>query len=185
VSPKGALAGIPLEVLGEAWWTWYFSADPASDKLDSARTHCHDQFPNSPVVFLAGSSGEAGLVQRTCRVGAGKPIFLPIITVMSPVMGGDAQACRRVAAEHKRLNDVVPKMEVEVDGLPVADMDKRRVFGYDCTPRPGGLVFDGYWLALKPLTPGTHRIRYKARYNSMFHALGQLGQDIQYDITVR
>ena len=43
---------------------------------------------------------------------------------------------------------------------------------------------DGYWMMLKPLKEGTHKIKFRAEYNDPGHAFGRMVQDIEYDINI-
>lgn len=194
VPPGEPILGVEQAVLGDAWWRWYFGYAPGADDLDSPEVSCHAQGvergpfidPNLPVDFLAGSGGR-GAVRRVCSLEAGRHLFFPILTTMSYPENPTEAQCAEAQATEAALNDVVPFMEVLLNGAPVADMALRRVHSNGCTPLTPwhGMVLDGWWVGLKPLPPGTHTVQFKAYYDNDEHPLGHLSQDVKYTITIR
>lgn len=194
VPPGEPVLEHPQVALGDGWWRWYFSYTPGADALDSSDVSCHAQGtpkgpfidPTLPVDFLAGSGGQ-GAVRRTCSLEVGRHLFFPILTTMKYTDTPTKDVCRDLQEEEASLNQVVPFMEVRVNGVAVPDMALRRVHSEGCTPLSPehGMVLDGYWLALKPLPVGEHTIEFKAHYDNDEHPLGHLSQDVKYHITIR
>jgi len=194
VPPGAAVLGHDQALLGDSWWRWYFEYAPGSDDLDSPDISCHAQGqprgpfvqPEVPVDFLAGSGGR-GMVERTCSLQEGRHLFLPILTTMVAVAEPSDEQCAFYGQREDRLNAQVPEMEVRINGVLVPDMAQRRVSQHECTmlSPEHGLVFDGFWLALKPLPKGEHTIEFFARYDDDEHPLGRLRQDVRYHLTVR
>lgn len=142
--------------------------------------------PSVPITYLAGSSSNSA-VERTCSIEKGHYVFMPILTTMRILQEPDEERCQVAAEAESRLNDRTPAMDVKVDGVPVLDMATRRVFQHRCavlTPEQR-MVFDGYWLTLKPLTPGKHTIEFVAAYDDDEHPLGHMRQVVRYNLTVR
>ena len=44
---------------------------------------------------------------------------------------------------------------------------------------------DGFWIMLKPLSKGTHSLKFHAMYNREDGAYGKMAQDIEYELIVK
>src|SRR5262249_41628433 len=145
---------------------------------------------SGPVWFLAGNFG--GEVTRKCSVPAGKAIFFPVVNQGqgAPADKANEEFLRALA---KAVMDTAHDLEVIVDGKPLKDVMSYRVqsplFTFNAPEKeadaviPTGTgkqktVVDGYWVMLKPLTPGEHVVRFKGKVKRTRFSL-----DVTYKLT--
>lgn len=151
----------------------------------------HDEADNSihdaegPVTFLFGSLG--GKVKRTIRIPEEKGIFFPVLNYMAtypcpysgfkPAPGQSLNDFLQHAA-----SDIVNQgtnMTVTLDGMRLTDLHPYHmttdIFYIQALPElicldncvTGELqpvLADGYWVMLRPLSPGKHVLNYKGSY---------------------
>ena len=152
--------------------------------------HCGEG-QSGEVWFLPGSFGP--FIDRTCRIPSGKALLLPLPNAiagagvgdcLSPGWGnpGPCDNLKALYAVAAALVDPVTKLRVTIDNVPVRDLSAYRFqsdkFTYSLPSDnilaflfgaaiPAGkykpAVSDGYWLMLKPLTPGKHTIHVRVR----------------------
>lgn len=152
------------------WWNWAFSTPKRNNPVydDSGQNaHVNQQ---GPVWFLAGTFGENKIVRRTCTIPHGKSILFPVINyeinkIEKPSLKSKLDLINDVIED---INDIVKK-DVFIDGMltPVhrvrSDPPTFRLKiaeGLDDDIR-GGVIeaaADGYWVFLKRLSSGEHRI---------------------------
>lgn len=186
VKPGQEFAGRSYNELVSKWTNWLaaepFATNPA---LDPDGRFC-DLNQQGSVWFLASTFG--GVVDRTCEIPADKAIFLSLGGVFlsfGPEFPAADDACLQMATALERVrcdvNNDVPmapaiSFEVTLDGQPVQDL-----FAYRAQSQPGGFTLkvanpsfitdlgfapgnrfpaaaDGYFLYLKPLSPGEHTL---------------------------
>jgi hypothetical protein len=139
--------------------------------------------PSGKVLFLAGTT-DGSIADRTCTVPAGKAIFFPIINaewsiseaqanknacIVQASPSGTSNAALRACAVAQM--DHVTALDAAIDGVTLRDLKRYRAHSpaYDFTVAPGNslvpcqgsgchAVADGYWIMLRPLTPGTHTV---------------------------
>lgn len=156
--------------------------------------------PDGPVILLFGSIG--GTVKRAIRIPKEKGVFFPIINYMAtypcpysgfkPAPGQPLKDFLRLAAA-----DIVNKgtnMTVTLDGIRLTDLQPFRVttdlFYIQALPEltcldncvTGELqpiLTDGYWVMLRPLSPGKHVLHYKGSYIHLGWVV-----DVTYEIEV-
>lgn len=155
------------------WWQWLLSIpEDTNPNLDTTGENCAEG-QAGPVWFLAGLFG-SGKVTRNCTVLAGKALFFPILNGAfgsgvfdcEPTVPGVLcnLAALRVAATAS-MDEV--KLKARLDGKPLENLRGQRVTSPEFTLTiPDGGVFgipsgtytpqvaDGYWLMLRPLSPG-------------------------------
>jgi hypothetical protein len=160
---------------GVAWCRWALG-------IKRDRNPCHDKTGEfaaegqaGPVWFLAGNLG--GKTTRRCAVPSDKPLFLPVLT---DVEAGDPDKAdqKAMAATAKKAMDSATDLEVLLDGKPVKGLEKFRaqtgVFDFTGPEKASDALFaeasgkrkgyaDGYWIMLKPLSPGKHTLRFKGK----------------------
>ncbi len=155
------------------------------------------------VWFLAGFFlGSPEPIKRICSVPEGTTLFFPVINsdaINAPNVCGDPpenSSVKDLRAQTKAAIDSVTDLSVEVDGKNVRNLLQRiksivyeialpedNVFDEPCgSPGvPGGIyspaVDDGYYMLLKPLKPGIHKIHFGAEG-------GGAPQDVTYTLTV-
>jgi hypothetical protein len=184
-----------------AWWQYVLafpnSTNPYSDLTGVS---CSLGQSASPVFFLVGAPQP---VTRTCTVPAGKALFFPIVnaecsTVEAPPFNGtNGQELRTCVAlfENAVITD---SLHVTIDHRKIHDLDTFRVqsplFGF-ATPAndnflgvpgatSGSSVSDGYWVMLKPLSPGHHMLHFEAAYSPSFPFCPGCTQNVTYNLIV-
>lgn len=166
------------------WWQWVLSIPADRNPLTDQTGEFAGENQRGPVWFVSGTFGDS--VERSFSVPAGKALFVP---VFNWIFGAGAFDCdpsnpgvpcvvcdlEKLAIANTEAADV---LEVQIDGVAVQSI--RRYEASSPGPfaviypensvvgLPAGLYFpqvtDGYWLMLKPLTPGPHEIRIHAHY---------------------
>jgi hypothetical protein len=190
-------------------WQWLFSIPagehPLADLADV------DEFQSGQVWFLGGtfSSVEVGpgvilgSAERTGTIPPGKALFFPLVDVEGSTLegNGDTEAELRDYAESIADHIVPGSLFLEIDGRRVKNLIDYRVQSplFTFGPLPEDNVFgdpdlegatspvvsDGVFAMLRPLSVGTHTIRFGGAID-----LSDMGgplfiQDIKYTITVR
>ena len=186
VKPGQEFAGRSYNELVSKWANWLATEPLATNPaLDPDGRFC-DLNQQGPVWFLASTFG--GVADRTCEIPAGKAIFLSLGGVFlsfGPEFPAAGDPCLQMATSLEKVrcdvNNDVPmapaiSFEVTLDGQPVQDL-----FAYRAQSQPGGFtlkvanpsfitdlgftpgnrfpaVADGYFLYLKPLSPGEHTL---------------------------
>ena len=153
------------------FWKWVYSIpkdiSPASDQTGKSCA----QSQNGPVWFLLGTI--SGSAERTCTIPAGKAILFPILNsecsyaeTPTAKTGSELQTCAVTSDKG------VTNLQATVDGKNLQQLDKYRVtsslFNFTfANPNISGApigptqgVSDGWWVFLKPLTPGKHEIHF-------------------------
>lgn len=186
VQPGEKFAGKTYNELASEWTNW-LAAEPFATNaaLDPDGRFCHlNQQGN--VWFLASTFD--GVADRTCEIPAGKAIFVSmggVFVSFAPEFPAADDPCSQLATDVDKVrcdvNNDVPvapaiSLEATLDGQPVGDL-----FSYRAQSQPGGYtlrvpnpslltdlglpagdrspaVADGYFLYLKPLSPGTHTL---------------------------
>lgn len=178
-APTDSALGMSLGDWGAAWWQWVLSIPADRTPLkDETGSLCAEGQGAGPVFFLAGSW--VGEVQRTCEVSAGQALFFPLIntecsTVEPDPWYGENEAELRQCAGRNADNYDPDSLVVTVDGVELGGLDQYRAQSavYTFTmpapnnnilgePHTEGLsVTDGYWMMLKPLSPGEHTVHFE------------------------
>ncbi len=181
--PQGLAFGKTYGDWGAAWWAWALSIPFGSNPIFDPTGADQAQNQSGPVWFLAGNTG--GSSERSVTLPAGKAIFLPLINIENDYPCPDPTF---QPAPGQSLFDFLKQgatalIEGHVDELDAALDDRTfaNLFAYrgtsslqtftgdlsltstydPCitgTPQP--FVSDGYWLLLKPLTPGRHTLSF-------------------------
>jgi hypothetical protein len=153
------------------WWRWFLSTPKENHPVyDETGEKSGVNQTDQNVWFLAGTTG--GRAERAINIPAGKAILLPIINVTTsysenPELKTEEELTSFVDGHMK---DIARK-EATIDGEKLIISEDHRirsppfefsfpssnVFGAQESVTKG--VGDGYWLFLKPLTPGTHSIK--------------------------
>jgi hypothetical protein len=174
------------------WWQWFLSIPkenhPAYDDTGEG-WDINQKHPN--VLFLAGTTG--GKVERTITIPAGKAILFPVInftTSYSENPGLNTEA-EMILHAKSHIDDIVKK-EAYIDGASLLISEKHRVqsppfdfsfpvnniYGIKDGSTRG--VGDGYWIFLKPLSPGKHNIRTSSSCLS-----GRIQIDVNMELIVK
>jgi hypothetical protein len=185
----------PTPELTAQWWQWammHFEDGPVED-LTGARCAEGQQ---GEVWFLAGGFGSSK-IRRSCTVPNGKALFFPLVNMSyfrQP--GRTGLSCAQAQQAAALNNDTAIALFAELDGAPYDISDARRIKTRECfnifarSPSDGPpfngypSASDGFWLMLRPLSPGRHTLKFGGRYNSP-NAYGRMIQDIEYELIIR
>lgn len=167
----------------ERWWQWVgrFAEAEGKPYLDPDGSLCAQHQDQGPVWFLAGTDGNFDAV-RTCRVPAGKHLFVPLINWVVTRGVGEV-SCAEKQAQARRFADHVVSGLALLDGRPVGELQRMRVASGTCFASPDGSsgASDGYWLMLKPLPPGKHQLAVAATFRD---GPRQTMQNFRYELEV-
>lgn len=172
------------------WWRWFLSlslnCEPAKFAFDIQATN--------DVRFLAGKVGDENrcIPSRSCVIPSSSAILFPVINcevnpLERPELTSENDLIRYVAAEE---NAIILR-ECIVDGIPIpaqrvisdpkifdVELSEDNVYGV----KGGGKTLaaaDGYWVFLKPLSKGDHRITFRGSCE-----YGRLNSGAQYELKV-
>lgn len=162
------------------WWQWLLAipTGPGTDQNplnDSTGLYCSAN-QSGPVWFLAGTVANGRPVTRNCLIPSTMPVFLPLAMVkcstldVPPFRCTDATSCRSCATT--MVDGINPSsLTVSIDDMQIKDgIEAYRsispFFGFTVprqnilnSPAGSGMaVTAGYWLMLKPMSPGHHTI---------------------------
>jgi hypothetical protein len=148
--------------------------------LDETGKYCSINQNNKNVWFLAGTFGNIITVKRKCIIPVGKAIFFPLLVKEdSFAEDSDLKTETELIKRSRDATDKVLHMEATIDRNKVIDerradqLEKYRVQSevfdlvfpegniYDVRPGLTRSVCDGFWLFIKPLSLGKHKIRFK------------------------
>jgi len=147
------------------------------------------------VWFLAGTDGTDD-IKRHCTIPTGKYLFFPIINMVAHSLPGKPMTCDQAKAKVAANNEHLAPAEVRIDGALVQNISAHHIRSQQCfdafpvaeyLDNPKSYfpaATDGYWLMLKPLSPGSHQIVVTARYDNPGAELGDLEQDFEYQLQV-
>ncbi len=175
-----------------AWWQWAAAIKKDKNPIVDKTGKFSGEGQSGPVWFLTGTFTNDPAV-RKCSVPAGKPIFLPVVNHIANAPADKAKD-KDLLAEAKAKIDTAADLELVIDGKPVPDVMQYRVasapFSFTCPDKEADAAeptlvgkqrgaSDGYWVMLKPLSPGEHTIRFKGKVKAEKFAL-----DVTYHLTV-
>jgi hypothetical protein len=177
--PDARVAGKTQEEWSREWWQWAgsfkWNASPVAD-LDGAR--CQNG-QRGDVWFLAGTY-DTGRTIRTCHVPRGKYLFFPLVNYMVAPRESEVGTCEGMASKAARLTDGAQRLVLEVDGHLYEDLLQHRLPTQECfdlgaraTPpvRVYPTAGNGYYVMLKPLSPGKHEINFGGILPNMLQAV--------------
>jgi hypothetical protein len=172
VPPEKRYAGLTYGEWSAKWWQYAVGVtDPNADCTINQ---------SGPVWFLAGAPSSNGQpVHLSCNAPAGQAIFVPVInsewsTNEDMGCGNTYQTLLACAAAPM---DLVTQRSFSIDGVPVdlgPNPQNQSTFRVQSPPPPftinaivgnsfvpagtGMSVADGFYVLIKPLTPGSHRL---------------------------
>ena len=142
--------------------------------FDTTGRHCSVGQTEPKVWFLTGTFGNTRLVERKCTVASRYSLFFPVLEKEDSFtedsdLNDEAQLIDRCV---NAMNRVI-RMEACIDGQVVRHLENFRVCShvfdltfpldnvYGVSPGKTRSICDGYWLFIKPLKIGQHRIHFK------------------------
>lgn len=196
VDGRESVEGVPLVEYTNLWWQWTVTMPKAlSPVRDKTGQHCAvGQTGN--VWFLAGGFGTSK-IKRRCEIPAGKYLFFPVINMLYYTPEGEKDTCDEVKKDAALNNDELLSIAVELDGVHAANPGHSRLASVDCfdlmakvprdqnPPKLFPAATDGYWIMLKPLTKGTHILKFNAMYDREKGAYAKMAQDIEYELIIK
>lgn len=204
--PGNSVSGLSYDEWSATWWQWLLAIptgpgnDPNPQDQPTGAVDCSLN-QSGPVWFLAGS-GSGATVTRTCSANIPSTVSLmfPLINIECstqdepPFHCTDAASCRRCAASFAS-NFGPATLHASVDGVEVLSSGQgfraQSPFFSFTTPAnnilssaggPGMSVGDGYWVMLKPLSPGQHTIKFGGAV--VRGAFSGFTQNVTYNVTV-
>lgn len=197
--PDENVSGMTYGDWSAAWWQ-YLLTIPTNTNPSTTGLNCGIGQSTGPVFFLTGAPTSAQ-VTRECTVSTKKALFFPIINIecstveSAPFHGNNGQELRTCAAGFAD-GIGVDTLKVTVDGIklqrpglyraqsPLFDFIMPAADNFLGVPgvTSGSSVSDGYWVMLKPLSPGQHVLHFKGEITS---GPGEgFSQDVTYHLTI-
>ncbi len=156
----------------ELWWQWCYSFPESNSPLtDLTGQYSESRQSDDAVWFLAGTSG--GKAERTCAIPKNKAIFFPILNNIISFYTDPLLKTRSELDMYAKLDlDNTNFISVKIDGLDIPNVDSYRihsqVFPIDVQNKNNKelrvrteAISDGYWLFIRPLRSGKHKIEFK------------------------
>jgi hypothetical protein len=160
--------------------------------------------PDDKIIYLKGG-GDGNFPPRPCTIPHDKPIFFGIISSGSyPARNqteqedNDCCNCRHFQRQAGFNAETAEHLRVELDGVSLGNMSPYRAWSVRCFDFFGGLALedrpyvgypaavDGFWVALKPLSPGKHVLKWSGNFNNADdREIGHMNHQIEYDFLVK
>lgn len=190
VAPDQAVAGLSQAEWSRAWWQWAGSFDVAESPVsDPTGTKCGLK-QQGPVWFLAGTYGTKRTI-RVCTLPHGKYVFFPLVNYVVMPSSEERATCESCCASKIRtaesVTDEASYLVVDLDGQRIAHLERYRQATKACFDM-GALtdahyrVFpsaaNGYYVMLRPLTPGKHVLNFGG-------ILPSISQAVTYTLMVK
>ncbi|UXH78876.1 hypothetical protein [Roseateles amylovorans] len=161
------------------WWQWAGSFSQAASPIaDRSGVLCASG-QSGEVWFLAGTYGTQRTI-RSCHVPRGKYLFFPLINYMVTAAPGMTTTCLSVQRTALRITDDVSDLVLEVDGRRFDQLALHRQHTSECfdlgaRAKPKVRMFptaaNGYYVMLRPLSPGRHTLNFGGALPSMLQAV--------------
>jgi hypothetical protein len=176
--PNSRPYGLTYGQWSAAWWQWAIAIPMDNSPLfDPTGENC-DEGQSGPVWYLAGSFG--GDATRDCNIPLGKAILFPVINGECSTIEGNGTTEEELRACAKTQADTMNVVQASIDGVDIENLDppdspyrvQSPLFTFALPPDDVlGLntgdsvvtspsVADGYWIMLKPLSPGEHTLTF-------------------------
>jgi hypothetical protein len=184
------------------WWQWALGIPAATNPLaDTTGENCAQRQVDK-VWFLAGSVS-SDPVARNCEIPAGKSLFLPLINNLYGAFLSDPPETRTEEFVREATSCTEPaQISASIDDFKVRNptrfftgpsgsqspifnvqLPPGNLFGVDESVVPELVLSpsaeQGYYLFVRPLSPGTHTIRWLSS-----GCVPGLSQDITYYLTI-
>ncbi|MGA9154441.1 MAG: hypothetical protein WBZ36_27980 [Candidatus Nitrosopolaris sp.] len=176
--PGGKPYGLTYAEHIKNFWKWNLAIpakdnpinDPTGEKCAIGQSNT-----SSPVFYLAYNNG--GFSQRTCKVPAGKALFIPVMMVESSgkeLPGASVQDLNKSAmTDQNSVNSLYLKIGDKVYNYQDLLKYRTRTDAFDVTFPNNGIfgvlqggptksVADGFYIMTQPLAKGTYPIHFKS-----------------------
>jgi hypothetical protein len=177
------------------WWNWSMSIPASEHPRENYTPQKCGNNQNGPVWFLADQLG--GREERTCSIPEGKAIFVPLLVGecdygSPPENNGNDAKTKQCATE----GDDYGVVHASLDGIEIAKIDRVQsgFFNitkpiadnvYDNAPGTFRAFSDGYYLILKPLSPGNHTLDLKVSVLNPISDVYNYNADWTYHLIVQ
>jgi hypothetical protein len=156
------------------WWRWLLSIPKYKNPaLDISGTNLSESQNDPNVWFLAGTLG--GATARSCKIPLGKAILMPVINYRCSFADEPAiNTEEELTSKCKKEIDDIKDLSFQIDDTFITNLPSYRI----CSPLfdvhlgenniennilhdnqfDTKMVSDGYWIFLKPLNIGLHKL---------------------------
>ena len=199
---KDTVDGKSLNEYANIWWQWAASMpDKQSAVSDRTGKFC-DLNQHGPVWFLAGGYGSSK-IKRQCTIPKDKYLFFPVInmvyydkSVPDPEKPRPKLSCDQAKALAALNNDKLNSFVVTIDNQKIVNPAAYRYSSPECfdlmalipkeykAPTVYPSASDGYWIMVKPLAVGPHKITFHGEYGRDGGSYGHSIQDIEYELEI-
>ena len=207
LEPTETVAGRTSTEWSVSWWQWAYAQPTTNHPLlyEGAGDFCSTGQPAADAFFLGPTFG--GSAVRSCTVPANRTLIFPITAGEDGDYPTDSM--QRTSAQlmqaTKANMDSVSSLHLELDGEPliggaVADFARfrqtasfsvvvpnipdsivRTYFMIDFAGTIPLAVSDGYWILMRPLSPGTHTLKFSAELS----VPAPFQSSVEYRLTVK
>lgn len=196
VSSDRLVSNKTLHSYANRWWQWSYAVPHNFNPVrDINGEDCH-RAQKGPVWFLAGANVNTK-ISRTCEMPKGKYIFFPIINNVSIPKGKISVSCDSAKKSAVLINPELLSITVELNSLKLLNLTRYRLTSKNCfdilglipRKRQPPTIFpaasDGYWIMLKPLPKGKHKLSFLVKQISAKHKNSRVIHDIEYTINIK
>lgn len=179
VPPDEKVGGFSQAEWSQKWWQWAGAfARRDSPVADRTGALCGSK-QSGPVWFLAGTYGTKRTI-RACEVPSGKYLFFPLVNFVILPSFDRPVTCRDRIMNAARMTDHPSYLVLEIDGLRIEDLESYRQAPQTCfdmgvRAEPKVRVYpsaaNGYYVMLKPLSPGRHELNFGGIMSGMAQAV--------------
>ncbi len=194
--------GLPYAKHIENFWKWILSIpakdnpinDPTGEKCATGQSNT-----NSSLFYLAFNNG--GISERTCKVPAGKGLFIPVMQVELTEKDVPGATIEELKLSAKTDQDSVNSLYLKIGDKEYNFEDLRNyrtaTDGFDINYADSGIfgiveggpttgVADGYYIMTDPLQRGNYTVHYKSSLSCLEPGCAEpnFAQDIKYNIIV-
>lgn len=153
-----------------SWWKWLLSCPNSINPAIDENGDNSSLNQRGPVWFLAGTFGENMIPYRRCTISHDKCVLFPVINYElnvheKPEITTDNELLVKVVDDEDDIVNVI--VEVDDQRLTASRVQSDPKLFYVDLPEDNCLnipairtkiASDGYWVFLKPLTKGAHKI---------------------------
>jgi hypothetical protein len=196
--PGGKPYGLTYAEHIKNFWKWSLKIpanenpinDPTGVKCTNGQSNA-----NSSVFYLAYNNG--GVSERTCKVPAGKGLFIPIMQVEKSDKEAPGSSVEQLDISAKKDQDIVNSLYLKIGDKEYNynDLNKYRTHtdAFDVVFPDNGIfgvvkggvskaVADGRYIITEPLAKGTYTIHFKSSLLDPSNPDTNFAQDIKYTI---
>jgi hypothetical protein len=177
--PEQQVAGLSQEDWSRNWWQWAGAFEIHSSPIADLTGELCASKQAGPVWFLAGTY-DTKRTTRTCNVPRGKYLFFPLINYIVMPTGQGSISCETAIRNAALMTDKVENLALDVDGIAYRGLTRhrqatRQCFNMGARAEPRYDIYpsaaNGYYVMLKPLSPGRHTLSFRGTLPDMTQAV--------------